>query len=152
MKLNGKILSVCALLAGATACYGKTVQNDAKEETTEEVTVYNRTGGMLYGGIYLANTITGKVVNESSKEIKQLDRIIKQDVSKPSKITNSYRLIFSTDEQSMKDKVAGKGSKNIVSKKIDPFSANAPSSYTIRLKNSKKEFKDIAGAKDLTID
>lgn len=146
MKSMGKFMSACAVIVITTVCYGIT-------ETTEEVTVYNRTGGTLYGGIYLASG-TGKVVSESSKDIKKVNDfgLIKQDLSKPSKRTNSYRLIFSTDEQSMKDKVAGKNPKNIVSKKIDPFSANAPMSYTIRRKNSKKEFKDIAGAKDLTID
>lgn len=142
MKYNGKILSVFAMLVATTACYGK--------ETTEEVTVYNRTGRTLYGGIYLANVITGKVVNESNKEIKPVGTIIKQNVSKPSKITNSYRLIFSTDEQSMEDKVAGKNPKNIVSRKIDPFSSNAPSSYTVRRKNENK--LEIDGAKDLKID
>lgn len=147
MKFNGKILSVCALLAGATACYGITVQ----KETKAEVKVYNRTGGIIYGGIYLASA-TGKVMTSSNKEIKELNKygFVKEEVSKPSKITNSYRLIFSTDGQPMIDKVAGKNPKNIVSRKIDPFSANAPSSYTVRRKNENKS--EIDGAKDLKID
>lgn len=136
MKYISKFMRVCALLVAVSACHATARQN---------ITVINRTGVPVFGGIYLTN-IGGKVINKlSTSDIVTIpdDYCWWQEINKPkgvSRIKHYHRLIFSTNKKDAENKILGNSGKNFTSHRIKQLSGDTELFYNLSFKNP--EFKD----------
>lgn len=142
MKVVSKIINTCALLLAGTvyAAQTPTVAHE-KPVVTQNISIINATGKIIYGGVYLTNLSGTNIINgmEDPHMFDSLNPCWTFNIKKPAdkKSTEFHRIIVTTnfkDRGRIKFGLADKS--QVGSTRIRLFSGSKPLTYKVTL-NSK---------------
>lgn len=102
MKSINKIINTCALLLAGTACSAQTpTVAQEKPVATQDISIINATGKVLYGGVYLTNLSGTNIIEgmENPHTFDSLNPCRTFNIKKPAdkKSTQFHRIIVTTN-------------------------------------------------------
>lgn len=139
MKFNGKMMSVCALLVATTACYA----SEEKHGQRVQFSIKNDSKMTIHGGIYVT-TAGGNVIDQRGGKYISLNptECAIVTINRSTNRKSEYnRLIFSTDEPALKNRIEhNKDSSFIATTKIPQnfFENNSLGFECYSIKGTKK--------------